>query len=107
MNILLLILILNEFFFIFNRDRLNLNFRDKNISDIKNIDIFYYIIKFISYIFPFFVLFTPFKEIFVILMSINIIHIFLYYFNKKSYIIYGNIMPILRIVTYSSILIYF
>lgn len=102
----LLIFIFNEIFYFSNRKRLDLFFKKKDPSQIKKIDILYYLIKILSIVWPIIGLFSSFKYLFFIILLLSIFKFILYHLFKNIYGIYLNIYPILLILVYIIILFY-
>jgi hypothetical protein len=99
-----LILLLNEIFYIFNRKKLDVFIKGKNIETAKLIDIIPYFLKLCSFVWPLIGLFSTFKEYFLLLICFNLFRFLIYHINNKLYLIYIHIIPIINIIIYSIIL---
>ena len=104
--LVLVLFILNEIFYLSNKNRLDIFFKKKDPSKIKKIDIIYYLIKVASVIWPFFGLFSSFKGLFLIVISLGLSKFLFYHFSKRFYDVYVNIYPLLIISAYLTILFY-
>jgi hypothetical protein len=102
----LILFILNEIFYFSNRKRLDIFFKKKDPSQIKKVDIFYYLIKVTSVPWPIIGLFSSFSGLFLIIIILGILKFLLYHISKKFYDAYVNIYPILIISVYLTILFY-
>ena len=101
---ILFILIINEFLFIFNRKRLNINFKNKNIEKVKFIDVHIYLVKTISIFWPIIGLFSSFYYLFGLIIILNISKFIIYHINILLYSFYIYILPFLIVIIYSLIL---
>jgi hypothetical protein len=102
--IILGVLIVNEFLFIYNRKRLNVNFKNKDIEKVTFIDVSMYLLKSISFIWPIIGLFSSFYLLFLLVIVLNILKFVAYHINRLLYSVYIYILPFLVIVIYSIIL---
>lgn len=102
----LFIFILNELFYFSNRRRLDLFFKKKDPTQIKKIDILYYLIKILSVLWPIVGLFSGFRNLFIIILLLGLFKFILYHFFKKIYSVYVDVYPILLIIIYIIILFY-
>ena len=102
----LFLFILNEFFYFSNRKRLDLLFEKKDPSNIKKLDIFYYLIKITSVLWPFIGLFSSFKGLFSIIILLGLTKFLFYHISNRFYKVYVDLHPILLISIYLTILFY-
>jgi hypothetical protein len=104
--LMLILFILNEIFYFSNRKRLDLFFSKKDPSKIKKVDIFYYLIKITSIVWPIVGLFSSFKGLFLVVILIGLSKFLFYHFSKRFYDVYVNLYPLLIISIYLTILFY-
>lgn len=102
----LILFIVNEIFYLSNRSRLNLNYKNKDVSETKKIDIIHYLIKIISYVYPIIGLFSDFSDLFKILILIASLKFIFYHINNKLFLVYISLLPIILIISYLSIIYY-
>ena len=102
----LILFILNEVFYFSNRKRLDVFFKKKDPSQIKKLDIVYYLLKITSIFWPTIGLFSSFSTLFSLLILLGLSKFILYHFSKKVYSIYVDVYPILTISIYLTILFY-
>jgi hypothetical protein len=102
--IILAILIINEFLFIFNRKRINVNFKNKDVEKVKLLDIYVYLLKTVSIFWPFIGLFSNFYFLFLLVILLNLFKFIIYHINLFLYSVYIYILPFIIVVIYSLIL---
>jgi hypothetical protein len=102
----LLLFILNEIFYFSNRKRLDIFFNKKDPTQIKKLDIFYYLIKIMSTVWPVMGIFSSFRELFTIVLFLGLSKFLIYHVSKKIYSFYVDLYPILLISIYITILFY-
>ena len=104
--LVLILFILNEIFYFLNRKRLDLFFSKKDPSKIKKIDLFYYLIKITSVVWPIIGLFSSFSGLFSVVILLSVFKFIFYHISKRFYDVYVNIYPTLIISVYLTILFY-
>ncbi len=102
----LFLFILNDLFYLSNKDRLDVFFKNKNQNQIKKIDFFYYLLRIVSIIWPFIGLLSSFSDFFLLVIFLNFIKYIIYHILSRFYDIYVKIHPILLISIYITILFY-
>jgi hypothetical protein len=102
----LIIFIANEIFYFSNRKRLDIFFKKKDPSQIKKIDILYYLVKIMSTVWPIIGLFSSFSGLFLLVLILGFSKLIFYHLFKKFYTVYVDIYPILLISVYLTILFY-
>jgi hypothetical protein len=103
---LLILFIINNIYFLKNRDYLQQKFSEK--TSIKLLDVLYYYINLVYYVFVFVGLFTDNKLYFYILTITYLLKFPLYHISKKIYRIFSYLYPhivvlILLILLYSKL----
>ena len=88
--------ICNEIYYITNRDRLNQNFENKDIESIRKIDLVYYIIRVLYWGWLMYGIFIP-NIYYISLFTVGFIKFPLYHIDKKLYLIYDLVLPIISI----------
>lgn len=102
----LIIFIANEIFYFSNRKRLDIFFKKKDPSQIKKIDILYYLVKIMSTVWPIIGLFSSFSGLFLVVLLLGLSKLFLYHLFNRFYTVYVDIYPLLLITVYLVILFY-
>lgn len=93
-----------EIYHVFNRKRLDLIFKNKNVESIGKFDIFFYIAKLLSIFWPILGLFSSFGGLFMLIIAINLMKFALYHTSDSLYKHYIRILPWMNVVVYISIL---
>ena len=100
---LLLIFAINEIFFVFNRDRLDRNFKNKDITSVKKVDLIHYILKTLSVFWPLIGLFSSMYYMFLFVILLWVLKFVLYHVHKRTYAIYALVLPLVNAALYVSI----
>jgi hypothetical protein len=93
-----------EIYHFFNKKRLDLIFKNKDIETIRKIDIAFYMAKLLSIFWPIIGLFSSFGELFMFIIIINILKFLVYHLNDKIYKFYINILPWVNVILYTTII---
>lgn len=94
--ILSIVFIWNDAYFVFNKERLMNLFEEKDFMSLTKVDVLFYFLKVVYWIWIIIGLFS--SSYFLILFILGFLKFPLYHLNKKAYIIYNNIVPILSIL---------
>lgn len=92
------IFIWSEIYIVYNKSRLNTNFRNKDIKSITKTDSFYYFTRFLFFIWIIVGLWSSQSDLFLLLTTLNFIKFPTFHFNKKIYAIWDNLLPGLNIL---------
>ena len=95
-SLLILLFIINNIYFIKNRDYLQQKFSEKN--DIKLLEVLYHYINLLYYVFVFIGLFTEYKLFFYSLFIIYLLKFPLYHINKKIYRVFSYLYPHITVI---------
>jgi hypothetical protein len=95
-SLIILLFIINNIYFLKNRDYLQKNFSEKN--NIRLLDVLYYYINLLYYVFVFIGLFTDYKLYFYILTITYLLKFPLYHINRKIYQIFSYFYPHITII---------
>jgi hypothetical protein len=95
-----------EIYHFFNKKRLDLIFKNKNVENIKKLDIVFYMMKLLSIFWPLIGLFSSFGDIFMLIIVVNLIKFLFYHLNDRIYKVYINILPWINISIYLTILFF-
>ena len=102
----LLVFIWTKIFLVFNKQRLDLNFRNKDIMSIKKIDLVYYFTEFLFLLWMIIGLWSSQKGLFLILLSSHLLKFPFYHLSKQLYAIWDNILPSISIIFILMIFVY-
>ena len=89
-----------EIYHYFNKNRLDLIFKNKNVESIKKLDVVFYMMKLLSIFWPLIGLFSSFSEIFMLIVVVNLIKFLFYHLNEKIYKFYINSLPWINVLIY-------
>lgn len=103
---MLFVFIFSEIYHVFNKKRLDLIFKNKNVETIKKVDIVFYLSKLLSIFWPLIGLFSSFSDFFMLIMIVNLMKFLFYHLNDNLYKIYIKILPWVNITIYLTILFY-
>jgi hypothetical protein len=94
----LLTFICNKFYYLVNKHRLSLNFKNKDIKSTTKLDVIYYITELLYWIWLIFGIFSSLSTYFIILLILGVIKFITFRIKRKSiYVIFDNIFPILSV----------
>ncbi len=96
--------IFSEVYHFFNKKRLDLIFKNKNIETIKKVDIFFYMTKLLSIFWPIIGIFSGLSHLFLFIIFINLLKFVFYHLNDFLYKNYINFLPWMNVVVYIYIL---
>jgi len=94
----LLVFIWTKIFLVFNKQRLDLNFRNKDILAIKKIDLVYYFTEFLFLVWMIIGLWSSQKWLFIFLLSSHLLKFPFYHLSKRLYAVWDNILPSISII---------
>jgi hypothetical protein len=94
----LIVFIWNEIYYILNKHRLSLNFKNKDVESTTILDVIYYFTKVLYWTWLIAGMFSSLSPYFIILFSLVFIKLITFKSKKKYlYIIFDNIFPILSV----------
>jgi hypothetical protein len=103
LHFVLVLFMLNEIFFIFNRKRLDINFENKDVLSVKTIDLLHYITRVMSFIWTILLFITGYKLVASIFVILVLLKFLLYHLNENIYRVYVVILPIIYVIFYFSV----
>lgn len=95
--LLSIVFIWNEAYYIFNKERLSNLFERKDVMGLTKVDVLFYLLRAIYWIWLIIGLFSG-VTYFWMLFAVGFLKFPLYHLNKKAYVIYNNISPILSMI---------
>ena len=102
----LLIFIWTKIFLVTNKQRLDLNFRNKDILAIKKIDLVYYFTECLFLAWMIMGIWSEEKMLFMNLLALHILKFPFYHLSKRLYAVWDNILPSISIIFIMIIFIY-
>ncbi len=101
----LVVFILNEIYHYFNKSRLDLLFKNKDVEHIRKADVAYYLAKVAAVIWPMIGLFSSMWPMFLALIVAGLLQFAFYHINEKSYSVYSALHPLIKVSIYAAILV--
>lgn len=98
--------ILSEIYHFFNKKRLDLIFKNKDMETIRKVDIIFYMSKLLSIFWPVIGLFSGFSHLFMLIIAINLLKFMIYHLEDNIYKVYIRLLPWMNVVVYITILSY-
>ena len=102
--VMLFAFIFAEIYHFFNKKRLDLIFKNKDIQTIRKVDIVFYMSKLLSIFWPIVGLFSIFSHLFLLIIVMNLMKFVFYHLNDNIYKVYINALPWMNVVVYITIL---
>ena len=101
-----LIFIWMEIYYVFNKLKLDDNFRNRDISKSSKLDIIYYLLRIFYFFWLIQGIFTNQYELFLLLISLRFLSFPFYHISKRLYVIWSNILPSISMIFIMIIFIY-
>jgi hypothetical protein len=96
--LLAFIFVWSEFFHIYNKQRLDVNFKKKDIQSIRKIDIVFYLSRFLFITWMIVGLWTQLYIVFAVLLGLTLIKFPIYHTDKKLFAVWDNLLPLVNII---------
>jgi hypothetical protein len=89
----------NEIYYILNKDRLDINFKNKDVMSVTKIDLIYYAVRVLYWGWIIYGMFfyTP-HFYFILLFILGFLKFPIFHINRKLYFVYEFILPIISIL---------
>jgi len=102
----LIVFIWNEIYYILNKHRLSLNFKNKDIESTTILDVIYYFTKVLYWIWLISGMFSSLSPYFIALFSIRFIKFITFKSKRKYlYVLFDNIIPVVSVLILGIILL--
>lgn len=98
--------IFSEIYHFFNKKRLDLLFKNKDVSTIRKVDIVFYMVKLLSIFWPIIGLFSSFNHLFLLIIAINLLKFVIYHLEDNIYKFYIRVLPWFNVTIYITILFF-
>ncbi len=96
----------SEIYHVYHKNRLDVNFRNKDISLVTKLDLVFYFCRLTFFIWIFLGLWSSQQNLFILLILLNLIKFPFYHFNKRLFAIWDNVLPTINIIQIIIIMIY-
>lgn len=103
--LLSLFFIVNEFYYLSNRRKLDVKFKERDIEGTTTLDLIYYFTRFISWFWLIWGLTTDLSQFFWIILGISVLKIPIFHISKVAYVWYLLLSTFVRIILLSIIFI--
>jgi len=97
---------LNEIYYVFNKSKLDTNFKNLNVKSSTKLDIAHYLLRIMFWIWMIVGIWSSQSELFIFLTTLHLIRFPFYHLSRKLYIIWTNILPSISFIFVLIILIY-
>ena len=97
---------LNEIYYVFNKSKLDTNFKNLNVKSSTKLDIAHYLLRIMFWIWMIFGIWSSQSELFIFLTTLHLIRFPFYHLSRRLYIIWTNILPSISFIFILIILIY-
>jgi hypothetical protein len=97
---------LNEIYYVFNKSKLDTNFKNLNVKSSTKLDIAHYLLRIMFWIWMIVGIWSSQSELFIFLTTLHLIRFPFYHLSRRLYIIWTNILPSISFIFMLIILIY-
>jgi hypothetical protein len=97
---------LNEIYYVFNKSKLDTNFKNLNVKSSTKLDIAHYLLRIMFWIWMIVGIWSSQSELFIFLTTLHLIRFPFYHLSRRLYIIWTNILPSISFIFVLIILIY-
>ena len=98
----------NEIYYVYNKIELDTTFndKDKNISSLSKMQLAYYVMRVLYWIWLIIGLFSPMSNLFTFLLILRSLKFPFFHISKKFYVIWDNLLPAISFIFMLMILIF-
>ncbi len=97
---------LNEIYYVFNKSKLDTNFKNLNVKSSTKLDIAHYLLRIMFWIWMIVGIWSSQSSLFIFLTTLHLIRFPFYHLSRRVYIIWTNILPSISFIFILIILIY-
>jgi hypothetical protein len=97
---------LNEIYYVFNKSKLDTNFKNLDVKSSTKLDITHYLLKIIFWVWMIIGIWSSQSSLFLFLTTLHLIRFPFYHLSRRLYIIWTNILPSISFIFILIILIY-
>jgi len=103
----IILFIWSEIYYVYNKSKLDVRFKNKDISNSSKYDLLYYFSRVFYYIWLSFGIFTSQSDIFIFLFILILLKLPFYFISKRVYFIWNNILPSISVIFMIIALVYY
>jgi len=97
---------LNEIYYVFNKSKLDTNFKNLDVKSSTKLDIAHYLFRIMFWVWMIVGIWSSQSNLFIFLTILHLIRFPFYHLSKRLYIIWTNILPSISFIFILIILIY-
>ena len=97
---------LNEIYYVFNKSKLDTNFKNLNVKSSTILDIAHYLLRIMFWIWMIVGIWSSQSSLFIFLTTLHLIRFPFYHLSRRVYIIWTNILPSISFIFILIILVY-
>ena len=97
---------LNEIYYVFNKSKLDTNFKNLNVKSSTKLDIAHYLLRIMFWIWMIVGIWSSQSSLFIFLTTLHLIRFPFYHLSRRVYIIWTNILPSISFIFILLILVY-
>jgi len=97
---------LNEIYYVFNKSKLDTNFKNLDVKSSTKLDITHYLLKIIFWLWMIIGIWSSQSSLFLFLTTLHLIRFPFYHLSRRLYIIWTNILPSISFIFILIILVY-
>ena len=97
---------LNEIYYVFNKSKLDTNFKNLDVKSSTKLDIAHYLLRIMFWVWMIVGIWSSQSNIFMFLTILHLIRFPFYHLSRRLYIIWTNILPSISFIFILIILIY-
>jgi hypothetical protein len=97
---------LNEIYYVFNKSKLDTNFKNLNVKSSTKLDIAHYLLRIMFWIWMIVGIWSSQSNLFIFLTILHLVRFPFYHLSRRLYIIWTNILPSISFIFILIILVY-
>lgn len=97
---------LNEIYYVFNKSKLDTNFKNLDVKSSSKLDIAHYLLRIVFWIWMVVGIWSSQSDLFIFLTVLHLIRFPFYHLSRRFYIIWTNILPSISFIFILIILVY-
>ena len=97
---------LNEIYYVFNKSKLDTNFKNLNVKSSTKLDIAHYLLRIMFWVWMIVGIWSSQSNLFIFLTILHLVRFPFYHLSRRLYIIWTNILPSISFIFILIILVY-
>jgi hypothetical protein len=97
---------LNEIYYVFNKSKLDTNFKNLDVKSSTKLDIAHYLLRIMFWVWMIVGIWSSQSNLFIFLTILHLVRFPFYHLSRRLYIIWTNILPSISFIFILIILIY-